>query len=112
MAAGTDLSWGAIDAMASALKINPVEVEGPEEVAYDLPQPERWVMRGRGLGGGWAHHRLVCSPLLLTAQATKSHVYIYITSKQATACADVHDGLAEHGWRAAQPGGREPALLP
>lgn len=41
LAAGTDLSWGAIDAMSTSLNITPVEVEGPEEVMYDVPQSER-----------------------------------------------------------------------
>lgn len=44
LAAGTDLSWGAFDAMSTALGIMPVEVEGPEEVVYDVPHAERCVV--------------------------------------------------------------------
>lgn len=57
LAAGTDLSWGAFDAMATALNITPMEVEGPEEVVYDVPHAERCVVRSCGcralVTNGW-----------------------------------------------------------
>ena len=36
-----DLSWGALDAITTALDITMVELEGPQGVTLDLPQAER-----------------------------------------------------------------------
>lgn len=43
LATGSDVTWGVIDAMAEALGVTQVELEGPELLACDLPGVEGYV---------------------------------------------------------------------